>query len=149
MKNIVILLLFVSSIAYSQQHYNLKKGYLANGYDVVAYFKNSAKKGNKKFTTTYNGVKLKFSSAKNLKIFKASPKKYLPQYGGFCAYAIGKTGEKVAINPKTFEIRNGMLFLFYNAWGTNTLELWLDEGAEKLKEQADLKWKKLLKKPAN
>jgi len=84
-------------------------------------------------------------SASNLEIFKLDPAKYTPQYGGYCAYAIGKTGEKVSINPKTFEIRDGKLYLFYNAWGVNTLALWSKEGAQDLKRKADENWQKRLK----
>lgn len=145
MRAILVAFLFVSSVAFSQQNVNLKKGFIANGYDVVEYFNNKAVKGNKKFITTFDGVKFKFSSAKNVEIFKSNPAKYIPQYGGYCAYAIGKTGEKISINPKTFEIRNGKLYLFYNAWGTNTLDLWVKEGALELKENADENWEKLLK----
>ncbi|NVK53209.1 MAG: hypothetical protein HWD85_09760 [Flavobacteriaceae bacterium] len=146
MKKIILVLLLISNAIFAQQDYNLKKGFVANGYDVVAYFSNKAIKGNKKFTTNFNGVKFKFSNKANLEKFKKSPKKYIPQYGGYCAYAIGKNGEKVAINPKAFEIRDGKLYLFYNAWGTNTLKLWQKEGAEKLKAQADKNWEKLQKK---
>ncbi|CAL2102263.1 conserved exported protein of unknown function [Tenacibaculum sp. 190130A14a] len=143
MKKIVtFLMLLFSTIAFSQQ-YNVKKGAIANGYDVVSYFDNEAKKGKKDFSTIYDGVKFRFSSRKNLEKFKKSPTSYIPQYGGYCAYAIGKTGEKVAINPKTFEIRDNKLYLFYNAWGTNTLDLWLKEGAEDLQKQADINWPKI------
>lgn len=145
MKKIVFIFLFISSCVYSQDNYNLKKGYVAEGYDVVVYFNNKAEKGSKKFTTTYDGVKFKFSSNKNLAVFKSNPKKYTPQYGGFCAYAIGKSGDKVSINPKTFEIRDGKLYLFYNAWGTNTLELWSNEDPKELQIKADQNWEKLQK----
>jgi len=145
MKKLVFVFLFISSFVFSQENFNLKKGYAAEGYDVVAYFNNKAEKGQKKFTTTIEGVKFKFISAKNVKIFIANPNKYIPQYGGYCAYAIGKTGEKVSINPKTFEIRDGKLYLFYNAWGTNTLELWTKEGTKELQEKADQNWERLQK----
>ena len=145
MKSIIVAFLFVSSVVFSQQNVNLKNGFIANGYDVVEYFKNNAAKGNKKFQTTVDGVKFKFSSVKNVEIFNSNPTKYTPQYGGYCAYAIGKTGEKVSINPKTFEIRDGKLYLFYNAWGTNTLELWNNESPKYLQKKADKNWKKLLK----
>mgnify|MGYP003917741061 CR=1 FL=1 len=117
-----------------------KKGFAADGYDVVAYFENNAVEGNKKFQTEFEGVKYKFSSHKNLDLFKTNKKKYAPQYGGWCAYAIGAKNEKVEINPKTFEIREGKLYLFYNSWGINTLKLWNEEGVEKLKAQADKNW---------
>ena len=143
MKRILVAFLFISSITFAQQNYNTKKGAIANGYDVVAYFNNKATKGNKKISTTFDGVKFLFSSKENLAKFKKAPEKYVPQYGGYCAYAIGKNAEKVSINPKTFEIRDGKLYLFYNAWGTNTLKMWTDENPKKLQEQADVNWKKL------
>jgi YHS domain-containing protein len=145
MKSLIVVFLFISSVVYSQQDYNTKKGFIAGGYDVVAYFSNKSEKGNKKFTTTYDGVKFKFISVENLKLFTSNPKKYTPQYGGFCAYAIGKSGDKVSINPKTFEIRDGKLYLFYNAWGTNTLEFWSNEGPKELQMKADQNWEKLQK----
>ena len=145
MKKIFIAFLLFSVTAFSQQNYNIKKGFIANGYDIVTYFEGKPEKGSKKFTTVFDGVKFKFSSAKNLNLFIKHPKKYIPQFGGYCAYAIGKSGDKVSVNPKTFEIREGKLYLFYNAWGTNTLELWIKEGANQLKQQAELNWKKLQK----
>ena len=142
MKKLLILFLLVSATTFAQQ-YNTKKGAIANGYDVVSYFSNKAIKGQKKITTMYNGVSFLFSSKKNLSTFKENPKKYIPQYGGYCAYAIGKTAERVSINPKTYEIRDGKLYLFYNSWGTNTLKLWQEEGAENLKKQANVNWLKI------
>jgi YHS domain-containing protein len=143
MKRILFAFLFISSITFAQQDYNTKKGAIANGYDVVEYFNNKAAKGSKKISTIFDGVKFLFSTKENLAMFNKSPEKYVPQYGGYCAYAIGKSSEKVSINPKTFEIRDGKLYLFYNAWGTNTLKMWTDENPKKLKEQADVNWKKL------
>jgi YHS domain-containing protein len=144
---ILLLFLTVSTILSAQQiDYNTKKGFVAEGYDVVAYFNDKAENGDKKFATEYEGVKFKFSSKENLETFKKSPKKYVPAYGGYCAYAIGVKGEKVSINPKTFEIRDGKLYLFYNSWGTNTLELWQKEGAGQLKMKADKNWNKIIKK---
>ncbi len=131
------------------QNFNIKYGFVADGFDVVEYLNNNAVNGDKSYVTEYEGVKFKFSSKENLIKFKANPKKHIPQYGGYCAYAIGLKGEKVSINPKTFEIREGKLYLFYNAWGTNTLKLWTYEGAEKLQKQADNNWKKIIKDSNN
>ncbi|WP_435414028.1 YHS domain-containing (seleno)protein [Polaribacter aestuariivivens] len=145
MKNLFILVLLITSTTFFAQDYNLKRGYVAEGYDVVSYFDNDPKEGDKDFTTEYDGVKFKFISEENLEKFKKSPQKYIPQYGGYCAYAIGLKSEKVSIDPETFEIREGKLYLFYNSWGTNTLKLWKKEGAEKLKEKADQNWLKIIK----
>tara|TARA_R110002126_G_scaffold30602_1_gene99759 strand:+ start:13139 stop:13582 length:444 start_codon:yes stop_codon:yes gene_type:complete len=146
MKHLLTILALIITTTFFSQDYNLKKGFVAEGYDVVSYFSNKAAKGDHQFTTTFDGVKFKFSSKENLEIFKKNPKKYIPAYGGYCAYAIGAKAEKVSIDPKTFEIRDGKLYLFYNAWGTNTLELWKEEGAEELKKKADVNWVKIIEK---
>ncbi|MBU3011188.1 hypothetical protein KO506_07220 [Polaribacter vadi] len=143
MKPIITILFLTISISIFSQEYNLKKGYVAEGYDVVAYFSNKAVEGDKKFTTEFDDVKFKFSSKENLEIFKKNPKKYVPAYGGYCAYAVGVKSSRVSVDPETFEIRDKKLYLFYNSWGTNTLELWKDEGADDLKKKADANWQKI------
>lgn len=146
MKKITLLFLLAATSLFSQKEkYNTDRGFVAEGYDVVSYFSNTAIKGDKNFTMEFDGVQFKFSSKENLETFKKSPKEYIPAYGGYCAYAIGAKSEKVSIDPKTFEIRDGKLYLFYNSWGTNTLELWESEGAEILKEKADTNWTKIIK----
>jgi YHS domain-containing protein len=140
-KLVTLVLLALTFTVTAQKEINTnKKGFAADGFDVVAYFDNNAVEGSKKFQSTGGGVKYQFSTAENLAKFKKSPNKYSPQYGGWCAYAIGAKNEKVEINPKTFEIRDGKLYLFYNSWGINTLKLWEKEGAEKLQKQADKNW---------
>lgn len=136
-----ILIAFISFNAFGQQtDYNLKKGYAAEGYDVTEYFNNKAVEGNKEFTAEYDGVKFKFVNQANLEKFKKSPAAFVPQYGGYCAYAVADKGKKISVDPETFEIRDGKLYLFYNSWGTNTLEKWNEEGAEALKKKADIEW---------
>ncbi|GMN10524.1 hypothetical protein MTsPCn9_33500 [Croceitalea sp. MTPC9] len=142
----VLLLVFclVGYIGLAQSiDYNTKKGYVAKGYDVVAYFDNKAVVGNDLFVTTYDKVKFKFSSQENLKKFKNNPKQYLPKYGGYCAYAVAVSSKKVPVNPETFEIRNGELYLFYNSGKNNTLALWEKESPENLRVKADKNWEKI------
>ena len=128
------------------KNYNTKKGYAVNGYDVVAYFDGKAMKGNAEHTAVYDGIKFKFGSKENLETFKSDPEKYLPKYGGYCAYAVAVAGKKVSVNPETFEIRDGELYLFYNSGKNNTLESWLAESPEELKKMADKNWEKIRKK---
>ena len=97
MKKIITILIAIISLQLQAQQvdYNLKKGYVAEGYDVVEYFNNNAIEGKKSYIAEHDGVKYKFVNAENLAAFKATPKKYIPQYGGYCAYAVADKGKKV------------------------------------------------------
>lgn len=140
----VMLALFSTLIMNAQQiDYYLDDGLVAEGYDVTEYFNGKAIEGNKKYVTTYDGVKFRFSSASNLEKFKSNPKKYTPQYGGYCAYALATANKKADSDPETFEVRNGKLFLFYNSWGINNLNKWLANDPSKLNLKADANWEKL------
>ncbi len=145
MKKLLFLFLFIGATSvFAQKEFNTNsKGFVADGYDVVSYFDNKSVEGNKKISTEYKGTKYAFSSKSNLEKFKKSPEKFVPQYGGWCAYALGAKNKKVDIDPETFEIRDGKLYLFYNSWGINTLESWKKEGAAALQKKADANWKAL------
>jgi len=137
----LIFIFFISFSIYAQTDCNIKKGYAIEGYDVVAYFKNNkAIKGKNTNTHTYNNVKYKFSCKENLEFFKSNPKKYLPQFGGWCAYAMATKGEKVNMDPQVFEIRDDKLYLFYDSFFTHTYNYWIAEDPEKLKNDAKKNW---------
>ena len=106
-----------------------------SGYDPLSYFLGNPKKGVKDF----NGVVYYFASQTNLELFKKSPAKYEPAYGGWCAYAMGASGEKVEIDSKTYKIIDGKLYLFYNSFLNNTLPKWNKEEVS-LKNKADKNW---------
>ena len=73
-----------------------------NGYDTVAYFTvGKSVKGQDSLATEWMGAKWKFSSQANLDLFKASPEKYAPQYGGYCAYGVTQGG-LVKVEPDQF-----------------------------------------------
>jgi len=145
MKHLILGILFV--VAFGQSHaqspadLNLKDGVAIEGYDPVAYF--TSKKpveGKKEFQYKHENVTYYFASAANREAFIKNPKAYEPQYGGWCAYAMGANGEKVEINPETFKVLDGKLYLFYNAYLTNTLPKWNKDEAN-LKVNADKNWK--------
>lgn len=131
--------------SYAQNNLNHYKNLAVKGYDVVAYFSNQTVKGSTTYQLKYKELIYRFSTEENKKLFDANPAKYVPQYGGWCAYAMGKDGSKVDINPETYEIRGGKLYLFYNKFGTNTLDLWHKENPETLKVKADKNWKEIYK----
>lgn len=141
MNYFIPLYFFALTSCFSQTiDYNTKGGFIAEGYDVVAYFNNDAVEGLKRYSTTFDGVKFKFSSQKNLDTFLTQPESYIPQYGGYCAYAVAKNSKKVSVDVETFEIRDGKLYLFYNSWGNNTLKKWKKENVKGLQKKADLNW---------
>ncbi len=126
-----------------QSGFNLQNGVAVQGYDVVSYFvAQKAVKGSAINTVYYQGVKYRFANAANKEEFKKNPSKYEPQYGGWCAYAMGATGEKVEIDPETFKIVNGKLYLFYNKLFNNTLKTW-NKDEPNLKARAGENWLKI------
>ncbi|PIF31523.1 YHS domain-containing protein [Flavobacterium sp. 9] len=150
-KLVLFVLILVSGISFAQNdakrinQYNLENKVAIQGYDPVGYFnQGKAIKGKKEISASYQGVIYKFSSSENKDAFLKNPSKYEPQYGGWCAYAMGSAGEKVEINPETFKIVDGKLYLFYNAYFNNTLKSWNKEET-KLKSQADTNWKNIYK----
>jgi YHS domain-containing protein len=143
--------MLVSLSGYSQdaamrtKQYNLEKGLAIQGYDPVSYFQGKAARGSKDHAVSNQGVTYYFVSAANAETFKKNPAAYEPQYGGWCAYAMGAKGEKVSIDPKTYKITDGKLFLFYNRFFNNTLEDW-NENEKGLKQKADANWQKKFSK---
>jgi hypothetical protein len=57
---------------------------------------------------------------------------------------MGAKGEKVEIDPETYKIINGKLYLFYNRFFNNTLPLW-NKDESTLKPKADQYWQQYLK----
>lgn len=127
-----------------KKQFNLEDGIAIQGYDPVAYFKEGkAIKGKKDVGTIFfDGVTYRFSSNENKEAFKKSPASYEPQYGGWCAYAMGNDGSKVEVDPETFKIIGGKLYLFYNRLFTNTLKTW-NKNEATLKKNADANWQKI------
>jgi YHS domain-containing protein len=126
-----------------QKHFNVKNSIAIEGYDPVSYFAGKPMEGKRELKFTQKGVVYLFSSQANLNKFKTSPDKYEPAYGGWCAFAMGASGEKVKIDPETYKILDGKLYLFYNFWGNNTLTDWRKD-EKKLKESADRNWNKFV-----
>jgi YHS domain-containing protein len=149
MKWILTALLLSSAAAYGQtdelrqKHFNIKKGIAIEGHDPVSYFNGKPAEGRSDLAFTFRGVTYLFVNSSNLNKFKSSPEKYEPAYGGWCAYAMGDSGEKVKIDPETFKILDGRLYLFYNFWGNNTLTDW-NKDERKLKQKGDINWGKFI-----
>lgn len=121
-----------------------EKGSGLKGYDAVAYFGAKPQKGVEAISSSYRGITYRFATKSNRARFAKDPETFLPQYGGWCAYAMAKA-DKVEIDPKTFKIVGGKLYLFYNGFLGNTLNDWNKKESD-LQPKADAAWQKIITK---
>jgi YHS domain-containing protein len=121
---------------------NTADGFALKGYDPVAYFTNKQPtKGSAQYSFQWKGVTYLFASAENLQRFKADPDKYLPQYGGYCAYAMSL--DRIAdIDPHRWAIVGGKLYLNN---GFIAQDLWSLNKSGNI-ESADRNWPQYPKK---
>ncbi|OUS05883.1 hypothetical protein A9Q81_03830 [Gammaproteobacteria bacterium 42_54_T18] len=81
------------------------------GYDLVSYHKGSGPtSGNGHNLANHKGNIYAFSNAKNKSAFESNPEKYLPAYGGFCAYG-ASLGKKFYGDPTVYKVVDGTLYL--------------------------------------
>ncbi|MDX1906219.1 MAG: YHS domain-containing (seleno)protein [Bacteroidia bacterium] len=115
-----------------------EKGVALGGYDVVAYFSGKAIKGDARITADYEAATYQFASAGHRRKFRKNPTQYLPEFDGYCAWGVGAKGATFSINPETFKVIDGKLYLFFNGpidgVNVNTLELWNQHQDDLLKE---------------
>ena len=91
-----------------------RQGLALKGYDVVAYFVDGrAVPGDAGFEHAVDGVRYRFASAANRDQFARDPQRFLPQYGGFCAWAVSR-GYTADTDPLAWRIVDGRLFLNYS-----------------------------------
>jgi YHS domain-containing protein len=101
----------------------LVQGVAAGGYDPVAYFTDHKPvPGKADITLSWKGATWRFASAQNREAFKASPEKYAPQYGGYCAYAVAQKATAKG-DPKQWRIVDGKLYLNLSASVQKTWEM--------------------------
>ncbi len=84
------------------------------GHDAVAYFTDGKPVlGSPEYSAEYDGAVYRFASAANRDRFRASPARYAPAYGGYCALGTS-FGKKFLVNGKAFEIVEGRLYVNKN-----------------------------------
>lgn len=96
---------------------------MLTGHDVVAYFTLGRHAlGSAQIKSVYEGVTFRFANAEHKALFDKEPRKYIPQYGGFCAggiaYAIPWGGD-----ADSFRIVDGRLFIFGGSGSRAAFEL--------------------------
>lgn len=144
----------VASATYTiAPHYHIDEGNLAlKGFDAVEYVEHQrAIVGNRMYGANYQGINYHFASLENRILFEKNPEKYIPMYGGWCAFSLGMNkathgleAGKYPPNPKVFKIIDDRLYLFHQNKTFNALEYWnADEVGNK--EKADAYWEVLNK----
>jgi YHS domain-containing protein len=114
----------------------IENGAAIEGYDPVSYFtQHNAVKGKPNITYLYKKANWHFSSVENKKLFISNPNKYIPQYGGYCAYAM-TFGWVVSSDPEAWNVYHDKLYLNYNQ---GVREDWNENKDEYIKE-ANTEW---------
>jgi YHS domain-containing protein len=117
-------------------------GVAIKGYDPVAYFTmNKPVKGSPSFMAKHDGATYWFANTEDQQAFTAQPAKYVPQYGGYCAYGVAK-GAKPDIDPTAFSVVDGKLYLNLSP---DVQSRWLKDVPGYIKT-ADENWKSLATK---
>jgi YHS domain-containing protein len=115
------------------------------GYDLVSYFTTGEpQKGNGNYTFIYDGVTYLFANKVNRAKFKKNPQRYLPAYGGFCAFAV-MVGKKVVGDPLAWKIVDNRLYLNLNK---KVQQRWEQDIPGNI-GKADAKWPEIKDVPAD
>jgi len=107
----------------------------AGGMDIVSYFSGTPLPGDPAHEAVHQNARFLFASPEHLAAFKASPGRYLPQYGGHCAWAAAQ-GRRAGGDPAIWRILDGKLY--FNC-SKSAEEKWLADLKTNL-EKADEWW---------
>lgn len=115
------------------------------GYDLVSYHTSPKPlRGNGHNVSTHDGVTYLFSSADNKATFDADPAKYVPAYGGYCAFGVS-VGKKFVADPEVWRVVDDRLYLNLDA---KIQDLWLEDVPGKI-ATADSLWEEIKDTPAS
>ena len=141
---IACLLIAAPAHAADPQIFSTKKGAL-RGYDVVSYYQieegEQPVKGVDAHQSQYKGATFKFSTAENKVQFDKNPEAYIPQYGGYCAYATARDFITYS-RPNAWKIVDGKLYLNNNK---ASFKGWQKKQSQYI-DEANQNWPAVLKK---
>lgn len=114
-----------------------------HGYSPVSYLDlGLAQRGSKQYKVVHDKIAYYFTSNEQKAKFEKNPEKYLPQFGGFCAFGV-YAGAKFRVDPNKFVVSNGKYYLFLNDVEVDAKQLWVAEKEPKLLATANKNWKNL------
>ncbi|WP_298311416.1 YHS domain-containing (seleno)protein [uncultured Aquimarina sp.] len=142
----LVAVLFTATIfAQDKKANNIDNSNIAlQGYSPVSYLDlGIAQRGTKEYKSEHEKVIYYFTTKEQKATFDKNPKKYIPQYGGFCAFGI-YAGAKFRPDPNKFVIKDGKYFLFLYNIELDAQQLWLAENNHNtLVSKANSNWTKL------
>lgn len=84
-----------------------------SGFDAVAFFtEKKAVTGQPQWAMQHQGAKWLFSSEENLKLFASMPEKFMPEWGGQCAWCVSENCISSKKLNGSFDVIGGKLYLF-------------------------------------
>ena len=130
--------------ARNTREFNLADNGLAiQGYSPVSYFTTGKpEKGDPKHAVTCRGVTYWLTSDEQVRLFNADPSRYEPAFGGWCAYGAA-IEKKFPIDPSSFKIIDGRLFLFLKNDKVDARELWNKEDEQSWTARAEKWWNQI------
>lgn len=112
------------------------------GYSPVSYIENNrAEPGSPLFSLEHEGVTYFFVSPNQMKAFRADPDRYLPAYGGYCAFGCS-LDSKFVPDPTSFRVINGRTHLFLKSAEVDAVTLWNEADPAEVRAKADAFWTK-------
>jgi YHS domain-containing protein len=140
---VILLLTGAVQAAGNTHHVNVDaEGFLIEQYDPVAYFTDGKPiRGKPEIYVEYEGAKYAFASEDHRQRFLADPDKYVPQYGGYCAYGVAQGG-KSDVDPEVWEIVDGRLYLMLSH---GTMSVWQKKKQDYI-EIADKAWQSIIRR---
>jgi YHS domain-containing protein len=111
------------------------EGVAMQGHDVISYREQTVERGSKAFAAEYGGVLWWFANQAHRDLFLSDSKRFVPEYGGFCAYSIGK-GYPAPADPKAFLLEGDKLYMFFDR---TALKVWEQSRRESI-QKGDRNW---------
>lgn len=112
------------------------------GYDPVSYFPEGGGKpvkGHIAISAEHDGVVYRFASESHKAAFQKNPGKYVPAYGGWCTWAVAELAKRVDVDPESYVLRNGRLYVFYRDPQLDTRAKFL-ESPDAMLARAEANW---------
>ncbi len=122
----------------AQDGHTLRLG--LSGYSPVSYIEhNRAEPGSPKHAAEHEGVTYFFTSTHQRDMFTKNPTRYLPAFGGYCAFGCS-VESKFIPDPTSFKIIDGRTHLFLKNSEVDARKLWNDADRREVQRKAQQYW---------